>query len=493
MLLRTLVFAALFSTPVIAQNHPIDHYIAASGITIETATQDELDELSPSVSIMQFTEYALKSRSQLKNWTDLLRDVESRRLNKLIGASAGGSATTALLSSVAVPAVIGFGLERGGILQESNNLVTTLRANALGLANLAVGAEQFPYCSAVAIERCSRWSRWLRVLSASVAFENTTSSAEAPVEVADLFEDEFKIASWGVRVDLRLSNNLDDPKYIMAWNKQINTLRDTPEVTALNNAIMELFNNGNFKEQLNQFEKKTIALLTDTPAEQRRTLLKKRLDLLVLIMEEDNSNFAEQIREVQRASAAYLAVRDTLVRAAQSHKLSLEYTNLHPENEPCRHNLRLIYSHQPTDAPVLVTVNVGASFYNNTRAEEYVSKIRDFQCAAQIDRRLLSLGSLAHPVLTLAGYYQWMCEDALLSIPEGNLVPGTAIALSNDASQLLGTKGHIVIVQAKLSFPIGENISVPLSVTWANRTELVNEDIVRGQIGLTLDLDSLFQ
>jgi hypothetical protein len=34
---------------------------------------------------------------------------------------------------------------------------------------------------------------------------------------------------------------------------------------------------------------------------------------------------------------------------------------------------------------------------------------------------------------------------------------------------------------------------VPISFTWSNRTELINESEKRGQIGLTLDLDSIFQ
>jgi hypothetical protein len=36
-------------------------------------------------------------------------------------------------------------------------------------------------------------------------------------------------------------------------------------------------------------------------------------------------------------------------------------------------------------------------------------------------------------------------------------------------------------------------VKVPLSVSWSNRTELIEESDVRGQIGLTLDVDGLFR
>lgn len=63
------------------------------------------------------------------------------------------------------------------------------------------------------------------------------------------------------------------------------------------------------------------------------------------------------------------------------------------------------------------------------------------------------------------------------------------VGVCNDA-----TKGDIRIGQVKLTMPIkGGLVKIPVSFTWANRTELINESEKRGQIGLTLDLDSVFQ
>ena len=55
------------------------------------------------------------------------------------------------------------------------------------------------------------------------------------------------------------------------------------------------------------------------------------------------------------------------------------------------------------------------------------------------------------------------------------------------------TRGHIGVFQAKLEFPTANNsMRIPLSLTVSNRTELIKESEVRGQIGVSFNLDSLF-
>ena len=44
-----------------------------------------------------------------------------------------------------------------------------------------------------------------------------------------------------------------------------------------------------------------------------------------------------------------------------------------------------------------------------------------------------------------------------------------------------------------LAVTLNFTVSVPISVSWATRTELIKEQDVGGQLGFTLDLDSFFQ
>ncbi len=47
------------------------------------------------------------------------------------------------------------------------------------------------------------------------------------------------------------------------------------------------------------------------------------------------------------------------------------------------------------------------------------------------------------------------------------------------------------MAQAKLEFLLPRGVSIPVSVTWANRTDLVSERIIRGHVGLSFDAASL--
>ena len=56
-----------------------------------------------------------------------------------------------------------------------------------------------------------------------------------------------------------------------------------------------------------------------------------------------------------------------------------------------------------------------------------------------------------------------------------------------------GSKGDIALGQLKLTIPIASwGIKLPLAVTFANRTELIKESVVRANFGVTFDLDPLF-
>jgi hypothetical protein len=67
------------------------------------------------------------------------------------------------------------------------------------------------------------------------------------------------------------------------------------------------------------------------------------------------------------------------------------------------------------------------------------------------------------------------------------------ITLPRPAMEVLNTKGGIGIVQAKLVNPFGKSgVSLPMSIGWSNRTELIKAGVVLGQLGLSFDLDKLF-
>ena len=486
---RTVMVSILLSSSAYAQTAAIDTYLQNLEIAeIYRNEEQSVAKLLPTNREAYFLRYIILK----EGFGTYINDIESLRLNEFVGASPGAASTTSLLSHVAVPSIIGMAVESGGILQQSNGTATTLRANTLGLARFAVGVPQLPECAANQPERCSPLSRRLRQLSASVSFESRTSSEVGRLTTQDLFGDDFRMRSWGVHLDLTPSNNLEDPAYIRRWSEQIASTDMAGAAADVLSAMARVFTDEVAKIYQNWTTKTLSELKATTDNAELTTTLDRRLEILIKEMKATDTEFEKHVLEAVRKYSEYFDLRDQAVRAAHTNKWSLEYANLRPTGELTRSQVRLVYSHQPTQAPVLLTLNFAASFYHQSNGDDH-GRLRDIQFGAQIDRSLGLATSTGSPTFTLGSYYQWVKEDALITIPPGSLAPGTAIALPSEASELLNTKGHIGIVQAKLAIPVGTNTKIPISVTWSNRTELIKENDVRVQIGFTLDMDSLFR
>lgn len=74
----------------------------------------------------------------------------------------------------------------------------------------------------------------------------------------------------------------------------------------------------------------------------------------------------------------------------------------------------------------------------------------------------------------------------------GGLLPddGAKLSFSANANGAQQKKPEIK-AQAKLEFLIKGGAKVPLSVTWANRSDLIKEHFIRGYVGLSFDAESL--
>ena len=65
-------------------------------------------------------------------------------------------------------------------------------------------------------------------------------------------------------------------------------------------------------------------------------------------------------------------------------------------------------------------------------------------------------------------------------------------AMSTPLRMFTNESDTIWLGQLKLTIPVQDGgVKIPISVTWANRTDLVKESVVRGSIGFTFSLDSL--
>jgi hypothetical protein len=107
--------------------------------------------------------------------------------------------------------------------------------------------------------------------------------------------------------------------------------------------------------------------------------------------------------------------------------------------------------------------------------------LRDIRASGEVKFRLREIASYGSPALSFAGLYAFLNQEPL----------GLGLTAFNAAE--IKTRGHIRLFQAKLELPTANNaVRIPLSFSASNRTELIKETDVRGQIGLSFNLDALF-
>lgn len=177
--------------------------------------------------------------------------------------------------------------------------------------------------------------------------------------------------------------------------------------------------------------------------------------------------------------------------------LTFEYDLNRPASEPTNSTFRLIG--QSILGGWTLTFNGAGSIYNSTPSSSIpgTSLLRDFQMAGETSydfSKVKKSSILGHSTGSVAYYFQDQTSPAVLNVTPGQPASGVIITgLPSTATQVYAQKGNIDIVQEKFTYsPGSSSITLPISVTWANRTELVTNSLWRGQIGISYDFDSLF-
>ena len=175
----------------------------------------------------------------------------------------------------------------------------------------------------------------------------------------------------------------------------------------------------------------------------------------------------------------YVERKNELLKTiARGKILTLEYTNNRGVNAPDISNFNFIAA-TGTGGRVDLTANGSVTFFNKLPGPSVTTprpgRIRDFQFAGQLTKQLkLGDGQID---FWFSGRYERLVADA--STLAGPTMPNT--------------KGDIAVGQFGLNIPIKSlGIKFPVSVTFANRTELIKEKEVRGNIGFTMNWDTLF-
>jgi hypothetical protein len=188
---------------------------------------------------------------------------------------------------------------------------------------------------------------------------------------------------------------------------------------------------------------------------------------LALLTSEELSTL-EQIVFNSAASSSYAAlaakVKSTVDRIRHKPQLSIAYTAKISENKdgPVLHRSELVFD-MGVNAWSNLTVNAGFDYFNSPKVG---ADIRTGRVAAEGQFELNHTQALARGIRPYV------------------------VAFSAE-SKWNNTIDPIYKVQGRIEIPLTKGITLPISVTHANRTELIKEADTKGQFGFTIDVSKL--
>jgi hypothetical protein len=403
-----------------------------------------------------------------------------RRADVQTGAASGASGTTSSVVSPLLPAIFGVALENGAITRTISGTTITFKVNPAGLF-----CASNPEAAAAVARRDDDSCRtfWRRV-GGTASFD--TARGEKKTELADLQTVQNQFAAAGVRVEVLNLRKATGARYLSAfrrsfaeWRVAATELADLDLTTGkedeLANGLQSLIADPAWKTKKPDEREKAVAALVaktaqgvtvsdETKAGVRKAWLRALRTDRALQNEVLNAPVLTAEYAFQRPDVATQAI-GTVVPAGT--------------RPPNLHTGRVIYAQGLGRLSLDFTSNASFSFFDDERPG-MDGVFRDFRLGIEGKFTLRELANYGAPTLSFAGLFVHL-HQAPLGIP---------IAF-NDAK--INKPGNIGVFQAKFEMPTAKNsIRIPLSFTYSNRTELIKESDVRGQIGVSFNLDSLF-
>jgi hypothetical protein len=417
----------------------------------------------------------------------LMANQEQQRTDKQTDSGAGSGATTSAVSKGSVPWLFGFAVEHGALTQSVDNNVTTLRGNVANLIK-AINAKDYvesyrKYQDSTAVNLVSR-------ASYSVSFVSNQGGTSTSA-------GNNTLAGYSVHIDLYNHRDPRDKRYINAWADVV-----THGLTNLATNVGDLHDllDSNYQGELEGWRTRAnaaLAAITATSSDDDiRPIIKRIGDDFVSIFGQVDE-IRPAIDRVAKAMKSYAQQKGNVVdKIENSPILSVEYTNNRQSATttlPQSTGASLMTASPLPDLSNInvigglrfigrsqVTFNAATTLFNSHPASGSSGSVRDWRLSGQIDIPLPEVPEIGKSTLTFSGLFLSLLEE-----PLGQKVLVNGVAESRT--------GKIGLFQAKFTVPVkGAGLKIPISLTSSNRTELIKEKDVRGSIGVTFDLDSIF-
>jgi hypothetical protein len=422
------------------------------------------------------------------------------------GSNVGTGGSTNLVSKGATAKVLSAAAEYGALTETASNQTVTLTSTLGGLPVLLGQKGVIHVCSSISRNGCIGVStvNVLNRFSYGLVFDTTQNSPVATGTVTGAStattaqEATFtanthtlnSVTAKAVLLDGQApsQDSIKDALTKATKETDIDTMAN-----ALTSARQTLERHCSGGTEFKKWQEDTLKKLEATKGGQAaEDVWKNSAASLIDALKQDCPNdYLKDAHDYDTAFGSFLLANNTFyqnLRAAP--QLSLEYDYNSPANQPTTSTVRLIA--QINKNWLTGSLNAAGSFYNSTPSSvPNAGVVRDFQVSGELAynfNRLKSSSFLGDSTGSVAYYYQDQTSPAIL-----NATPSIITGLPSSATQVFAHRGVINVAQAKFSFiPRSLPISLPVSVTWSNRTELVTHSLWRGQIGFSYNFDSAF-
>ena len=395
---------------------------------------------------------------------DYLVAAEESRTDKQVGAGPQAGGTTSLVVKGSVPTILGMAVENGALTQSISGSTLTFRGNPVGIVQALANRG---YLQSYEEIENSAFLRFLKPLSFSFSFDSsrgnepTNTSPGNTTPAMNVFTgDRQQLSQVTARYEFINQRDPRHKKYREVWEKFLET-----EGTALNTNVDGFFRSVLNEPGLKEWRSQTQAILRETSADKVEEVVKARFAEL------SSSNLLPQtveiLKSIDQTFESYLTARKELLdKIAKGTIVALEYTNTRNVNTPNLSNFRFIAEKGPGGS-FDATFNGSLTIFDKLPMGT-TRRIRDFDFSGQVDYKTKSPLGSGDLIFFGAGKYQRLMEDAM--DPMGMTI--------------VNTKGDIAVGQVGIKIPLkGTGFKIPISFSFANRTELIKEKEIRGNIG----------
>ena len=412
---------------------------------------------------------------------------ETARTDKQIGSPSTSMGSTSAAEKPGWADILGFAVERGAIQQAVSGTTLTLSTS--------------PYAFFVPTESdtAAAYAKYGNFRRVALATTFNISNQDSPL----LNARRQNLANFSVKVRLSPDRSPRSQEFQARWRTDIKPTIQKDLALIGGNIKMILKQPGvrQYVDELLDGKPGTTGLIDEVeaiagsnkPLAQKQTEIKNKI-LCAL----DNGVFRETKEDNSGAIKIDASTRNSLLNEfipamfeAQAERVraselvqnifddmdkkwmgTLAYTNNRVPTGSSYSEFKFLFQNYFGKSPVKMVANAGLSFYNNPNPLLNQERIRDFSAVFSLEGKRKSF--LIKDVLdqsqmtfALTGRYERLLENQGMA----NRTP------------------DIGIVQFKLDLPVGQGMSIPLSLTYANATELQKEQHVRGNFGFTFDAD----